>query len=85
MNAPSPLRRLLLLLLAGALFLPIMVLVVLAVGRILLALEDPTGAAVLDRIALGLGIVWACAIVAIPLVLCVQSLVASGRREDETE
>lgn len=85
MNAPLPLRRLLVLLLAGAVFLPIAILVVLAVGRILLALEDPAGAAVLDRVALALGIVWACAMLAIPLVLCVQSLVASGREGDESE
>ena len=55
----SELRRVLLWLLAGTLFLPIVILLILAVGRLLGALEDPAGETVFDRIALALGIVWA--------------------------
>ena len=78
-------RRVLLWLLAGALFLPIVILLILAVGRLLGALEDPAGAAVFDRIALAFGIVWALVIICLPLVLTVQSLGAEQPHDEERE
>ena len=79
------LRRIVLGLLAGALFLPIAILLILTVGRLLVALEDPAGAALLERLALLLGIAWALLVVCLPLVLAVQSLIAEHPRDDETE
>jgi hypothetical protein len=79
------LRQILLWLLASALFLPIAILLILTVGRLLGALEDPVGAAVFDRVALGLGVVWLLAIIGMPLVLAVQALSDEPPAEEEHE
>jgi len=71
------------LLLAGALFLPIAIVIILTMGRLLLALEDAAGAAVLERIALAVGVVWVLVLVGLPIVLAVQTLTASDRSDGE--
>ena len=58
------LRRLVLWLLAGTLFLPIAIVLLVTVARLLAALEDPAGSAALERLGLVLGIVWTLAIIA---------------------
>ena len=77
------LRRVVLGLLAGSLFLPIAILLILTVGRLLVALEDPAGAALLERLALLLGIAWAFFVVCLPLVLAVRYLVDEPPGDDE--
>jgi Na+-translocating ferredoxin:NAD+ oxidoreductase RnfE subunit len=72
-------------LLASALFLPIVIVLILTVGRLLGALEDPVGAAAFDRIALGLGVVWVLAIIGMPLVLAVQTLSDEPAADEEHE
>ncbi len=67
-------RRLLSALLVAALLLPVAISVVLGTGRLLATMEDPSGAAVLDRVALALAIVWAVNLIAILLALGANSL-----------
>jgi hypothetical protein len=76
-------RRALLLLLAGALFLPIAILLILTAGRLLMALEDAQGAALLDRLALCLGIVWALSVIALAILLAIRALLDEPRADDE--
>lgn len=71
-------RRLLLLLLAGALFLPIAIVLIVTVGRLLAALEDLAGGAFFDRLALGVGIAWVLDLVCLPIVLAIERLLADA-------
>lgn len=79
-----PLRNVLLGLVMAALGLPSVALVVLAVARVLSAMEDRAGAAVLDRVVLGLGILWLVSVVALVLVLAVRGLAEPQGPEEET-
>ena len=67
-------RRLLSALLVAALLLPVAISVVLGTGRLLATMEDSAGAAVLDRVALALAIIWAVNLIAILLALVANSL-----------
>lgn len=58
----------------AALALPIVISVLVAVGRLLAAMQDAAGAAVLDRLALAGGIVWAVSLIVLVIVLGIQSL-----------
>ena len=82
---PPELRRFIFWLLAGTLFLPIAVVLILAVARLLAALEDPTGAAALERLGLVLGIAWALAIVALVILLAIRSLLADEHQPEDIE
>jgi hypothetical protein len=66
------LRRLIVWLAATAVLLPIVLLVLLALARLLAAMGDPACSIVLDRIALGLGIVWLADFVTLVLVLALE-------------
>ncbi|HEY4310178.1 MAG TPA: hypothetical protein VGN12_12065 [Pirellulales bacterium] len=77
------LRRIILWLLAGTLFLPIAIVLILTVARLLAALEDAAGAVAFERLGLVLGIVWALAIVALTVLLALQSLTRQERLEDD--
>jgi hypothetical protein len=79
------LRRLVLWLLAGTLFLPIAIALLLTVARLLAALEDPAASAALERMGLGLGIVWALAMIALLAALALQSLLRIDQQEDDGE
>jgi len=67
-------RRAILPLIAAALVLPIVICVILAVGSVLTAMGDTLGWAVLRRIALAGGIVWAVDLVCLLVVLAVNAL-----------
>jgi hypothetical protein len=71
-------RRVLMALLGGACVLPVCVAVVLGVARLLAAMQDTAGAAVLDRIALAAGIVWAIALICLVIALALNSLDGGG-------
>lgn len=73
-------RRVLNLLVTVGCLLPIALVIVLGVARLLSAMEDASGAVVLDRIALGLGILWALALVVLLLALGIRAL--EGTREE---
>ncbi len=79
------LRRLVLWLLAGTLFLPIAIVLLVTVARLLAALEDPAGAVALERLGLGLAIVWALAMIALVVALALQSLLRIDRQGDDPE
>jgi hypothetical protein len=51
-------RRILLVLIMAACVLPVAIVVVVAVGRLLAAMDDAAGARALDGVALALGILW---------------------------
>jgi hypothetical protein len=66
----------------GALVLPIAISVMVGVGRLLAAMGDPAGAAVLDYLALAAGIVWVVLLVCLVVVLGIAAL---GRQEEPPE
>ena len=65
-------------LLAGVLLLPIAILLVVAVAGLLSGMQDAAGAWVMNRVALGLGIVWVLGLIALLLALAVHSLADSS-------
>ena len=67
-------RRAILLLIAAALVLPIVICVILAVGAVLLAMNDTPGFMVLRRIALAGGILWATDLICLLVVLALNAL-----------
>jgi purine-cytosine permease-like protein len=75
-------RRALNLLVTVGCLLPIALVIVLGVAWLLAAMQDASGAAVLDRIALGLGIVWGLDLVVLLLALGIRTLEAAGEREE---
>jgi hypothetical protein len=67
------LRRALILLAAAALLLPILAVVLIGTARLLAAMQDAVGAAVVDRIALGIGVVWVTDLVTLVIVQAIHS------------
>jgi hypothetical protein len=67
-------RKVLLVLVTSAAILPMAIAVVLGVGRLLAAMQDAAGAAVLDRVALGLGILWALNLISLVMALALERL-----------
>lgn len=82
---PPELRRFIFWLLAGTLFLPIAIVLILTVARLLAALQDAPGAAALERLGLALGIVWGLTIVALVILLAVRALVADEQHRNDVE
>lgn len=77
-------RRVLNLLVTVGCLLPIALVIVLGVARLLSAMQDANGAAVLDRIALGLGILWALDLVVLLLALGIRALENSAGEGEDT-
>jgi hypothetical protein len=67
-------RRILMSLLTAACILPVAITIVVAVGRLLGAMQDAPGALFLDRVALTLGILWAIDLVCLVLVQAIRGL-----------
>jgi hypothetical protein len=67
-------RRVLLILITAACIFPVAIVIVVAVGRLLGAMQDTAGAAVLDRLALALGMAWALNLVCLLLVQGINGL-----------
>ncbi len=67
-------RSVLTILVTAACVLPVTIVVVMGVGRLLGAMEDAPAAAVLDRIALGAGILWAIDLLCLVLAQGINSL-----------
>jgi hypothetical protein len=53
---------------------PVAIVMVMAVGRLLGAMQDTAAAAVLDRVALALGIVWGMNLVCLLIAVALESL-----------
>jgi hypothetical protein len=77
--------RFILVLLIVALGLPILLCVLMAVGRLLAGMGDAAGAEVVSRIGLGLFIVWLADLVGLVVVQAVVTLVGQDREPDELE
>jgi hypothetical protein len=76
-------KRTLLLLVAGALFVPMAIVLVLAVATLLGAMQDAAGQFALKRVALGLGMLWALDLIALVVVMAIDAL--SDDRDDEKD
>jgi hypothetical protein len=74
--------RILASLVIGALALPVVISVLLGVGRLLGAMGDAAGAVVLDYVALAGGIVWVVLLVCLVVVL---GIIALGRHQEPPE
>ncbi len=77
------LRRLLIRLLAGTLFLPIAIVLIVTTGRLLAALGDANGAVTFDRLALVVGIVWVLFFVGLAVVSALAALERNAPEEKE--
>jgi len=70
----------------GLLLMPIAIVLVVALAALLSAMQDAAGAYFLNRVALGLGIVWVLGLVALLLALAANTLAdglpANGPRAD---
>ena len=75
-------RRALNLLVTIGCLLPIALVIVLGVARLLATMQDASGATVLERIALGLGIVWGIDLVVLLLALGIKALETHSEREE---
>jgi hypothetical protein len=71
-------RKVLLVLVTSAAILPMAIAVVVAVARLLSAMQDAAGSAVLDRVALALGILWALNLIALVMSLALERLGPPG-------
>ena len=67
-------RTVLATLVTAACILPVAIAIVLAVGRLLGAMKDESGAAVLDHVALAIGILWAIDLVCLLVAQGINSL-----------
>lgn len=76
-------RRILVGLTAGALGLPMAVVVFAAAAGLLSAVGDSGGAVGLARTAVVLGVVWACDLVALVVVLAVERTLTNRPRDDD--
>ena len=74
MNRPIIPDRIVLSLIVGAVLLPITLCVVLGVAALLAQMGDVAGGAVLNRIALAGGILWAIDLISLLLTLAIGSL-----------
>jgi len=67
-------RRWLIQLLVAAILLPIVICVLVGVARLLAGMADASGAQVLDYLALGVAIVWVIDLLAILILLAIDSV-----------
>jgi hypothetical protein len=79
------LRHLLVGLLIGALGLPILLCVLFAVSKLLEGMNDVAGATALERVALGLFILWAVDLIGLVIVQAVQSAGGPNRPPDDVQ
>ncbi len=76
-------NRVLNLLVTAGCLLPIGLVIVLGVARLLAAMQDTAGAAALDRIALGIGLVWGLDLVLLLLALGIRAIEPPGGEREE--
>lgn len=81
MNSSLLSVRIVLALVVAAVLLPIAICVILGVGGLLQAMGDSAGGAVLHRIALSGGILWAIDLICLVLALAISALQSSSDRK----
>lgn len=74
-------KRVVALAVAGLLLLPIAIVLVLATAQLLAAMQDAAGAAVLQRIGLGLGLIWLLGLIGLVVTLGINALDAADERK----
>ncbi len=74
-------RVIVLLLLVGALILPVAISVLFGLAKLLAAMGDSLGAAALDWVALAAGVLWVLDLVALVVVQTIESLSGDSRNE----
>jgi hypothetical protein len=84
MHHPLIPNRLVLILIAAAILLPITICVVLGVAALLEAMGDSTGGCVLHRTGLGIGILWAIDLICLVLTLGIHAI-DNGPSEPEDQ
>jgi hypothetical protein len=67
----------------ASLGLPIVICVLVGMARLLAAMEDATGAAVVDRLALACGIAWVLTLVVLLIGAAIRSLEIPRRPHDD--
>jgi hypothetical protein len=77
--------RFILALLIGALGLPILVCVLIAVGQLLVGMRDLAGAEVVSRLSLALFILWVADLIGLVVVQAIHSLAGRDRPPDDLE
>jgi hypothetical protein len=75
-------RRLILSLLGSSIVLPLALVLVLGLGRLLGKMGDEAGAAVLDRVALALGLLWTLGLICLLLSVAIATLTAPDEPEE---
>jgi hypothetical protein len=80
-----PFQRLLAGLLLAALGLPILLCVVFAIAKLLEGMQDAVGAVALERVALGLFILWIADLIGLVIILAFHSLGGPRRPPDDVE
>jgi hypothetical protein len=80
-----PFHRLVVGLLLAALGLPILLCVVFAVAKLLEGMQDAVGAVALERVALGLFILWIADLIGLVIVQAIHSLGGPRRPPDDVE
>lgn len=78
-------QRFILGLLIGALGLPILLCVLIAMGRLLAAMGDLPGAGAVDRLSLGLFILWIADLIGLVVVQAIQSLGGPNQPPNDME
>jgi hypothetical protein len=78
-------RRLLALLVISALVLPIVICVLMAVGRFLSAMQDEAGALFVERLALAGGVVWGVDLIVLLIAMGINMLGGDGPPETTVE
>jgi hypothetical protein len=79
------LRHLLVGLLMGALSLPILLCVLFAVGKLLEGMNDAAGGAVLERVGLGLFVLWIVDLIGLVIVQAIQSAGGPNHPPDDVQ
>jgi len=76
-------RRWLIQLVVAALLLPIVICVVVGVGRLLAGMADTAGATVLEYLALGVGILWLIDLIVLVVLLALDAAARDDHRPDD--
>lgn len=82
MHQPLIPSRIILVLVAASLLLPVTICVVFGVASLLGAMGDSLGGSVLQRIALGCGILWVINLITLVVLLAIGTLRGPGEPDD---